>query len=110
MDFRHRYLYNFSPNHIPVEIKEHVAFQSSKDLLISQYKYIEPVCQDIPVANHLTSSTRTPKFIREQWSNALMAFHQHRSVDCMLVLRQCNLYGHDSFSKFENLVHTHIYA
>ena len=25
--------------------------------------------------NLLTSSTRTPKFIREQWCNALMAFH-----------------------------------
>ena len=60
--------------------------------------------------DHLTSSTCHPKFIREQWSNALMAFHQHSSVDCLLVLRQCNLYGHYSFSKFENLVHTHIYT
>ena len=58
----------------------------------------------------LTSSTRTPKFIRKQWRNALMAFHQHSSVDYLLVLRQCNLYGHYSFSKFEHLVHTHIYA
>ena len=58
----------------------------------------------------LTSSTRTPKFIRKQWRNALMAFHQHSSVDYLLVLRQCNLYGHYSFSKFEHLFHTHIYA
>ena len=39
-----------------------------------------------------------------------MAFHQHSSVDRLLVLRQCNLYGYYSFSKFEHLVHTHIYA
>ena len=45
----------------------------------------------------LTSSTRTPKFIRKQWRNTLMAFHQHSSVDYLLVLRQCNLYGHYSF-------------
>ena len=58
----------------------------------------------------LTSSTCHPKFICEQWRNALMAFHQHSSADCLLVLRQCNLYSHYSFSKFEHLVHTHIYA
>lgn len=58
----------------------------------------------------LTSSTRTPKFISKQWSDTLMTFQQHSSIDCLLVLRQCHLYSHYSFSKFEHLVHTHIYA
>ena len=58
----------------------------------------------------LTSSTRTPKFICEQWSDTLMPFHKHSLIDSLLALRQCNLYSHYSFSKFEHLVHTHIYA
>ena len=73
-------------------------------------KYFKEAVGISPKQYHLTSSTRTPKFIRKQWRNALMAFHQHSSVDYLLVLRQCNLYGHYSFSKFEHLVHTHIYA
>lgn len=58
----------------------------------------------------LTSSTCHPKFISKQWRNALMAFHQHSLIDNLLALRQCNLYSHYSFSKFEHLVHTHIYV
>ena len=45
--------------------------------------------------NILTSSTCHPKFIIEQWSDALMAFHEHGPVDSLLVLRQFNLYCHD---------------
>ena len=58
----------------------------------------------------LTSSTCHPKFICEQWSDTLMPFHKHSLIDSLLALRQCNLYSHYSFSKFEHLVHTHIYA
>ena len=58
----------------------------------------------------LTSSTRTPKFISKQWSDTLMPFHKHSPIDSLLALRQCHLYSHYSFSKFEHLVHTHIYA
>ena len=39
-----------------------------------------------------------------------MAFHQHSLIDNLLALRQCNLYSHYSFSKFEHLVHTHIFV
>ena len=107
------------------EAKKYSQLFASKDLLNNRLDEM-PIKEDyydyiiIDEAHHiaapsyqkifLTSSTRTPKFIRKQWRNALMAFHQHSSVDYLLVLRQCNLYGHYSFSKFEHLVHTHIYA
>ena len=58
----------------------------------------------------LTSSTRTPKFICEQWSDTLMPFHKHSPIDSLLTLRQCHLYCHDGPGKSEHLVHTHIYA
>ena len=37
---------------------------------------------------HLTSSTRTPKFISKQWSDTLMPFHKHSLIDSLLALRQ----------------------
>ena len=59
------------------------------------YVLFEEIKNKIEMINGklLTSSTCHPKFICEQWRNALMAFHQHSSVDCLLVLRQCNLYS-----------------
>ena len=62
------------------------------------------------ISENLTSSTCHPKFICEQWSDTLIPFHKHSLIDSLLALRQCNLYSHYSFSKFEHLVHTHIYA
>lgn len=68
------------------------------DLWNEQVEFIE---QETPFA--------TPAIFIEL-SDTLMPFHQHSSIDCLLVLRQCHLYSHYSFSKFEHLVHTHIYA
>ena len=59
------------------------------------FKYRIGSITKLMTATLLTSSTRTPKFISEQWSDALMAFHEHGSVDNLLVLRQFNLYCYD---------------
>lgn len=39
------------------------------------------------VANHLTSSMRTPKPIIKQWCDPLMTFHKHCSCYSLLTLR-----------------------
>ena len=71
---------------------------------------IEQKCNIARIPFFLTSSTRTPKFICEQWSDTLMPFHKHSPIDSLLTLRQCHLYCHDGPGKSEHLVHTHIYA
>ena len=57
----------------------------------------------------LTSSMRTPKIIREQWGDTLMPFHEHSSIDGLLVPRQSHLYCHYGLGEFKNFVHSHVY-
>ena len=51
---------------------------------------------------------RTPKLLSEQFGNSLVSFHKHGSTDCLLIVRQCQLYRHDGLRQGEDLVHTHV--
>ncbi len=89
--------------------REKLLYGHTDDYFCRKNKAYETLHLSNLLPHLLTSSTRTPKFISKQWSDTLMPFHKHSPIDSLLALRQCHLYSHYSFSKFEHLVHTHIY-